>query len=129
MNYHIPKYNTMRISTKTVLIIILFIATKIIIASATDYDDYDDDEELNELITDIITFIVSGVLGACSESPECSVIMWPTIIIIGILTMCISCCCTNDEDCEYDHRPHRIRFRNVAASASGFTLGKYVMKY
>ena len=118
----------MRVSTKTFLVFILFIATKITIASATNYDDYDDDEELNELITDIITFIVSGILGACSESPECSAIMWPTIVIIVIVSMCLSCCCGNEDYYDNDHCTYRFRFRNVAATASGFTLGKYVMK-
>ena len=122
----------MRVSTKTFVIFLLFIATKITIASAInydDYDDYDDDEELNELITDIITFLVSGALGACSESPECSAIMWPTIVIIVIITMCLSCCCDNGDDYyDNDHCTYNFRFRNIAASASGFTLGKYAMK-
>ena len=113
--------------TKTFLLFILIIATKCTVASATNYDDYDDDEKLNELITDILTFFISGAMGVCSESTECSAIMWPTIIIISILTMCISCCCSNEEYYDYDRRPPQIRFRNVAAAGTGFTLGKYVM--
>ena len=89
--------------------------------------NYDDDDELSNLIADILTLIVSALFGACSETPECSSIVF-TIMIITILSLCISCCCINNDDYEYDHRPRRIRFRSVAAAATGFTLGKYAMK-
>ena len=118
----------MKVSTKTFVIFLLFIVTKISITYAIDYEDYDDDDELSNLIADILTLIVSALFGACSETPECSSIMWPTIMIIGILSLCISCCCINNDDYEYDHRPRRIRFRSVAAAATGYTLGKYAMK-
>lgn len=68
--------------TKTFLLFILIIVTKCTVASATKYDDYDDDEKLNELITDILTFFISGAMGVCSESTECSAIIGPQLLLL-----------------------------------------------
>ena len=83
-------------------------------------DDWDDDENVTEEILDLIVALISGIMGACSETPQCAVIMWPTIAIIILICLIISCMCGSDE--YYSRRTH-IRFRTIGAGMVGYYAG------
>jgi hypothetical protein len=84
-------------------------------------DDWDDDENVTEEILDLIVALISSIMGACGETPQCAVIMWPTIAIIILICLIISCVCGTEV--EYYPRRTHIRFRTIGAGMAGYYTG------
>lgn len=110
----------MCISNKTRNVLIIFMMVFINFSVANDIVD-DDDDSFSQLIFDIVIAVMSGVAGACSESSECAIIMWPSIIVIMIVLIIANCECESND---YSSRKSHIRFRTLGAGVAGYCSGK-----
>ena len=109
---------------KYLFILFIIVAIKFCRVSADDWED--DDETVTEEILDLIVLLISGIMGACSETPQCAVIMWPTIAIIILICLIISCVCGTDD--EYYPRRTHIRFRTIGSGIAGYYTGRALSK-
>jgi len=106
-----------------IFIFVALLMMKFAIVSATDEDD---DDAMTELIEDITAGLIGAAVGVCSESPECSSIMYPAIIVSLLICALCSCICPSDDYDDYHRR--RFRYRTAGAGFAGYTFGRLFAK-
>tara|TARA_B100000035_G_scaffold313174_1_gene326282 strand:+ start:132 stop:527 length:396 start_codon:yes stop_codon:yes gene_type:complete len=74
MNKYLPKIYTF------IIIIINFIPSQ-------SYQGQDRHEILEDFINDILAYVFSAIIGACSEKTKCTSILIPTIVTIFFITV------------------------------------------
>jgi hypothetical protein len=114
------------INKRVIFALAIIVIIKFSIVHAIEDDEEEECGEICELFLDIFVFIVSGMIGACDENAVCSSIMWPLMVFTISSLVLFGCMCQPPDEYKERRRPRIIR--RFAASAAGYSTGRYIMR-